>query len=120
VIPPSGPANHAGPRAAGTFSHENGRTIAAGSSAKTDTARKLHFVLQGKGGIGKTMVALMLAQCIAERGERNICVDTDPVEVLVWCVCQINAAQPLLVPAKPGSTVRYVGIEVNDALSIAE
>jgi CobQ/CobB/MinD/ParA nucleotide binding domain len=58
----------------------NGRTIASGSSGKTDTARKLHFVLQGKGGVGKTVVALLLAQCIEERGEPVICVDTDPVD----------------------------------------
>lgn len=56
-----------------------GRTIAGASSEKTDTLRKLHFVLQGKGGVGKTVVALLLSQCIAETGAPVICVDADPV-----------------------------------------
>ncbi len=41
--------------------------------------RKLHFVLQGKGGVGKTFISLLLAQAIAAKGEPVICVDTDPV-----------------------------------------
>jgi Mrp family chromosome partitioning ATPase len=53
-----------------------GRTTASGSSEKTDIVRKLHFVLQGKGGVGKTVAALLLAQCIEEKGEPVICVDT--------------------------------------------
>ncbi len=56
-----------------------GRTIEEGSSEKTEARRLLHFVLMGKGGVGKTMVALLLSQCIADKGEPVVCIDTDPV-----------------------------------------
>jgi len=57
------------PPAASTTTPSKGRTTASASSAKTDAPRKLHFVLQGKGGVGKTVVALLLSQCIQEKGE---------------------------------------------------
>jgi len=66
------------PAEASATTRSNARTTAAVSSAKTDP-RKLHFVLQGKGGVGKTFVSLLLAQAIAAKGEPLICVDTDPV-----------------------------------------
>ena len=41
---------------------------------------KIHFVLQGKGGVGKSMSAAILAQYIGERGgEPSTNIDTDPV-----------------------------------------
>lgn len=55
------------------------RTTDAGSLEKTEARRLLHFVLMGKGGVGKTMVALLLSQCIADKGEPVVCIDTDPV-----------------------------------------
>ncbi len=61
-----------------TTIRSKGRMIAGVSSEKADP-RKVHLVLQGKGGVGKTVVALMLSQCIEESGTRVICVDTDPV-----------------------------------------
>lgn len=67
-----------------------GRTIAGGSSEKTDATRKLHFVLQGKGGVGKTVVALLLSQCIEEKGEPVICVDTDPVNASLSSLSSMN------------------------------
>jgi hypothetical protein len=36
-------------------------------------------VLQGKGGVGKTFVASLLAQFYQERNESVVCLDTDPV-----------------------------------------
>ena len=41
--------------------------------------RKVHVVLQGKGGVGKTFIASLLAQYLMERGEPVICLDTDAV-----------------------------------------
>ncbi|MGB8932395.1 MAG: conjugal transfer protein TraL [Anaeromyxobacteraceae bacterium] len=43
-------------------------------------ARKVNFILQGKGGVGKSFVASLLAQHYGA-GVRNdiVCVDTDPV-----------------------------------------
>ncbi len=67
------------PPEASTTIRSRGRTTEGASSAKSDVARKLHFVLQGKGGVGKTMAALLLSQCLAEKGEPVVCIDTDPV-----------------------------------------
>ena len=41
---------------------------------------KVHFILQGKGGVGKSFVAALLAQHYCSNGRGSvICVDTDPV-----------------------------------------
>jgi len=40
---------------------------------------KIHFVLQGKGGVGKSLVAALLAQYFKSRETPLICIDTDPV-----------------------------------------
>ncbi len=38
-----------------------------------------HFVLQGKGGVGKSFVANLLAQSFIAKGTPALCIDTDPV-----------------------------------------
>ena len=41
---------------------------------------RIHFTLQGKGGVGKTYVSSLIAQYLrAKNGRDLICVDTDPV-----------------------------------------
>lgn len=41
---------------------------------------KVHFILQGKGGVGKSMIASTLAQHMEKTTEkRPLCIDTDPV-----------------------------------------
>lgn len=40
---------------------------------------KIHMVLQGKGGVGKSMIAATLAQFKSGKGVRPLCIDTDPV-----------------------------------------
>lgn len=40
---------------------------------------KIHMVLQGKGGVGKSFVAATLAQYKASKGQKPLCIDTDPV-----------------------------------------
>lgn len=40
---------------------------------------KIDLILQGKGGVGKSLVATLLAQHYLGRGLTPICVDTDPV-----------------------------------------
>ena len=39
----------------------------------------IHLTLQGKGGVGKSLVASVLAQYLRERGKEVRCIDTDPV-----------------------------------------
>lgn len=41
--------------------------------------RRVHFNLQGKGGVGKTLAAVLLAQHYADKGDPAVCYDTDPV-----------------------------------------
>jgi hypothetical protein len=40
---------------------------------------KIHIVLQGKGGVGKSMIASAIAQYKASKGQSPLCIDTDPV-----------------------------------------
>jgi hypothetical protein len=39
----------------------------------------VHLILQGKGGVGKSLVAVMIAQYLKSLGRPVICADTDPV-----------------------------------------
>lgn len=39
----------------------------------------IHMVLQGKGGVGKSLVAAMLAQYLKSKSDGVYCADTDPV-----------------------------------------
>lgn len=41
--------------------------------------KQLHMILQGKGGVGKSLVASLLAQHFIARDISPICIDTDPV-----------------------------------------
>ena len=50
----------------GTHSNGNSRTV-------------VHLVLQGKGGIGKSVIASWLAEYLMKRGKNVHCVDGDPV-----------------------------------------
>ena len=40
---------------------------------------KIHMVLQGKGGVGKSMIAATIAQYKAGKGQKPLYIDTDPV-----------------------------------------
>lgn len=40
---------------------------------------KIHLILQGKGGVGKSLIAAILAQYKANQGQTPLCIDTDPV-----------------------------------------
>ena len=42
-------------------------------------AKKIHMVLQGKGGVGKSFIAATLAQYKDDNGNTPTCIDTDPV-----------------------------------------
>ncbi|SCY53708.1 AAA family ATPase [Nitrosospira sp. Nsp13] len=39
----------------------------------------IHMVLQGKGGVGKSFTAALLAQYMMLKGQKPLCIDTDPV-----------------------------------------
>ena len=40
---------------------------------------KIHMVLQGKGGVGKSFIATVIAQYKISKGQQPQCIDTDPV-----------------------------------------
>ncbi|WP_448949353.1 PRK13886 family protein [Lautropia mirabilis] len=40
---------------------------------------RIHIILQGKGGVGKSLIAAALAQYKLSKGETPLCIDTDPV-----------------------------------------
>jgi len=40
---------------------------------------KVHMTLQGKGGVGKSMISALIAQYKTAKGETPLCIDTDPV-----------------------------------------
>ena len=40
---------------------------------------KIHLILQGKGGVGKSFIATILAQYKRFKGQPTLCIDTDPV-----------------------------------------
>jgi hypothetical protein len=39
----------------------------------------IHMVLQGKGGVGKSFIAALMAQYLQDCGHQPVCIDTDPV-----------------------------------------
>lgn len=46
---------------------------------QTNGNNEIHFILQGKGGVGKSLVSAILAQYLQGVGGTVHCVDTDPV-----------------------------------------
>jgi nitrogenase subunit NifH len=44
-----------------------------------ETRKAVHIILQGKGGVGKSLVSVLLAQYLKSIGENIKCIDTDPV-----------------------------------------
>ncbi|WP_293937694.1 conjugal transfer protein TraL [Iodobacter sp.] len=51
----------------------------------------IHFILQGKGGVGKSLVASLLAQYLTDSGSALFCADTDPVNDTFSRYKSINA-----------------------------
>jgi len=44
----------------------------------------IHFILQGKGGVGKSLIAALLAQYLHGRGLEVYCFDTDPINATLY------------------------------------
>lgn len=63
----------------------------------------IHFILQGKGGVGKSLSAQLLAQYFIDRGRNTLCYDTDPVNHSFSSVTALN--------------VRHVPILENDEIN---
>src|ERR1700733_10048883 len=55
------------------------KTAVPGGGNASDNLSVIHLMLQGKGGVGKSLVASVLAQYFREHGRDVRCIDTDPV-----------------------------------------
>jgi CobQ/CobB/MinD/ParA nucleotide binding domain len=69
---------------ASTTTRSSPKTTSAAASSVTVAATKpsertAHIILQGKGGVGKTLVSTLVAQFYQEKGRPIACYDTDPV-----------------------------------------
>ncbi len=83
-------------------------------------ANKVHFILQAKGGVGKSFVASLLAQqYLSREGGAVVCIDTDPANRTLAGYKALGARQVNILA--PGSTSR-IDPRAFDALlnSIAE
>ena len=54
---------------------------------------KIHMVLQGKGGVGKSFIASTLAQHKLAKGKKLLCIDTDPVNATFNGFKKLNVRQ---------------------------
>lgn len=55
------------------------KTIIANGTNAGEHSGTIHLTLQGKGGVGKSLIASVLAQYFRESGRDMRCIDTDPV-----------------------------------------
>lgn len=55
------------------------KAATANDTNGVETVGAIHLTLQGKGGVGKSLVASVLAQYLREKGKELRCIDTDPV-----------------------------------------
>jgi hypothetical protein len=60
---------------------------------------KIHFVLQGKGGVGKSVVAAFLAQFIGDKGDVPTNIDTDPVNATFYGYKSLNVKRLQIMEA---------------------
>ena len=58
---------------------------------------KIHMMMQGKGGVGKSMAAVILAQYLSSKGQEILCVDTDPVNETFHSFTALGAAHLQIV-----------------------
>jgi len=64
-------------------------------------------VLQGKGGVGKSLVASLLAQWLADQGRLEACYDTDPVNSSLQSIPALDA-KPVELLARNAINVKGV------------
>jgi len=54
---------------------------------------KINMILQGKGGVGKSFIASILAQHKIAKGRNPLCIDTDPVNSTLMGFKRLNVTQ---------------------------
>lgn len=63
------------------------------SPKKAKASKAAHFILQGKGGVGKTLVSGLLAQYLDTTGVEVHCFDTDPVNHSLAQMAALNVKE---------------------------
>jgi Mrp family chromosome partitioning ATPase len=61
------------------FDSQDIETLNPAGSGGGPATPTIHLTLQGKGGVGKSLVSSILAQYFRYRGAEIHCIDTDPV-----------------------------------------
>jgi len=64
-----------------------------GTTAELSTQNAIHLSLQGKGGVGKSLIASILAQYFYARGKKIHCIDTDPVNRTLFQYQALNVTR---------------------------
>lgn len=86
------------PQASSSARSSNSTRTAGGQTPTKSKARKsVHIVLQGKGGVGKTYIASLVAQYLREHGRAPICFDTDPVNNSLVAISALGAEPVMLL-----------------------
>ncbi|EHL84379.1 hypothetical protein HMPREF9428_02572 [Citrobacter portucalensis] len=64
-----------------TLSNRSEQSMANNATPSTvaELVRQVHYILQGKGGVGKSLIASVIAQYIKGKGRPLVVYDTDPV-----------------------------------------
>jgi hypothetical protein len=68
-------------------------TAGNGNGAAEHRVNSIHLSLQGKGGVGKSLVASILAQYFIDRGREICCIDTDPVNRTLFQYKALNVSR---------------------------
>lgn len=58
---------------------------------------KIHIMLQGKGGVGKSLIATTLAQYKISKGVKPLCIDTDPINATFFGYKGLNVQRLLIM-----------------------
>lgn len=66
----------------------------------------IHFILQGKGGIGKSLVSSFLAQYFKDSGARLLCLDTDPINATFTAIEALEVEQVAIMEGDNQINVR--------------
>ena len=83
---------------------------------------KIHMILQGKGGVGKSVVAALLAQYKVSKGHQTLCLDTDPVNATFHGYQALNVHQIALmeddeiVPRRFDALVEIIAPSAHDII----
>ena len=80
---------------------------------RTETTRAAHFILQGKGGVGKSLVANLLAQYLVDQKRLESCFDADPVNGSLQTIPALKA-QPVALLAGDALNVQAVDRLMDD------